>query len=167
VIGEEDSLQQNKTDKTGAFPDSISQEKNNRQLKNENPNDHSIEIPSVKSDTSNIYSANNNILNRKKERVRKNIIHLVTGLLNNFQLSPDGGLSNIKLTIYNQTIYKIDKVTVEVKYLLPDQTLYKTELLNYYVIGPLSSKSLNAPDSPKGMKVEYQIISIKSSDLQL
>lgn len=105
--------------------------------------------------------------NKRKMLVRKNIHHLVTAFLNNYKIGPDGGLSNIELVIYNQTIYKIDDVTIEVRYLLSDSKAYKTEIVSSQGIKPLSSLGLKVPESPKGIKIGYNIVSIRSKALGL
>jgi DNA-binding NarL/FixJ family response regulator len=105
--------------------------------------------------------------NQKKEFVKKNIHHLVTAFVNNYKTDVNGGLSNIKLTIYNQTLYNIDLVAIEVQYLLPDSTVYHTETLYSTRIKPLSSCMVKVPESARGAKILYNIISVKSQDLGL
>ena len=105
--------------------------------------------------------------NKRKMLFRKNIHHLVTAFLNDYKIGVDGGLSNIELVIYNQTIYKIDDVTIEVRYLLSDSKAYKTQILSSKGIKPLSSRVLKVPDSPEGIKLGYNIVSIRSKALGL
>jgi len=90
---------------------------------------------------------------------------LVTASVNNYHKGLFGGLSDIQLTLNNESAYKLDEVIVEVKYLHNDLTLYKTESLNFLNIQPSSDKVMEAPKSSKGVKIEYRILSIKSTEL--
>jgi len=98
---------------------------------------------------------------------RNNIRSFVTASVNNYLAGAAEGLSNIELTVNNRTIYTLDKVTIEVRYMLADSSLYKTETVNFQDISPRSSQILNAPKSSKGVRIEYRILSITSKELEL
>ena len=98
---------------------------------------------------------------------RNNIRLLVTASLNNYHKGLFGSHSDIELTVYNRSAYKIDEVTVEIKYLRNDSTIYRTASLDFLNIPPASNQVLEAPKSPKGVKLEYRILAIKSGELGL
>lgn len=99
--------------------------------------------------------------------VKNSIRNLVTVSGDGFHKGILGGISNIELTVKNHTKYTIDKVVVEVQYILKDDKVYKTELLNFQDISPESSEQLEAPKSSRGVRIEYKIISISSRELDI
>lgn len=103
----------------------------------------------------------------KKSMARIKLKSLVTVHANNNHSESDTSLTDIELTVYNQTYYKMDIVTVEVLRLLPDSSKYKSEILNFESIPPLSSKIIKVQNSTKNLKFDYKITSIKSTALDL
>jgi DNA-binding NarL/FixJ family response regulator len=103
----------------------------------------------------------------KKAMTRKKIRSLVTVHSDNSNIETNNTSFFIGLTVYNQTIYKLDLVTVEVKYLLSDSSVYKSEIIYFKGIAPLSSKLMEAPKSLMEARLECKIISIKSRELEL
>lgn len=106
-------------------------------------------------------------VSKLKEVARNNIFSLVTASVNNYQQGTFDGLSNIELTINNRSIYTMDQVTVEIQYMLLDSNLYKTETLNFQDIPPGSSKVMKASKSSRFATIKYNILSIKSKELEL
>jgi hypothetical protein len=72
-----------------------------------------------------------------------------------------GGISDLRLTVKNSSEYKIDRVMVQVKYLKPNGQAVKTEHYDVTSIPAGGSKVLEVPDSKRGVKVTYKLVSVE------
>jgi hypothetical protein len=100
--------------------------------------------------------------------VARNTIRLyVTARANRYSYKLIGGISNLKITVANNTTYTMDVVKVRVTYLKQSGGVYKYEELNFNGILPRSQMTLNAPDSDRGTHVQFGIETISSSQLGL
>lgn len=74
-----------------------------------------------------------------------------------------GGIRNLQLTVTNDSKQTLDKVTVEVEYLKPSEQPLKTETINFRSVAPGGSMTIRMPDTNRGIKVNYRITNIVSS----
>ncbi len=74
-----------------------------------------------------------------------------------------GGIRNLQLTVTNDSKQTLDKVTVEVDYLKPSEQPLKTETVNFRSVAPGATMTIRVPDTNRGIKVNYRITNIVSS----
>jgi len=75
-----------------------------------------------------------------------------------------GGISNLALSVYNSSNHSVDRVTVEVQYLKPDGSVIHADQYEINSIRPMGVKTLQVPDSKRGVKVSYRIVGVTSKD---
>jgi len=75
-----------------------------------------------------------------------------------------GGISNLALSVYNSSNHSVDHVTVEVQYLKPDGSVIHADQYEISSIRPMGVKTLEVPDSRRGVKVTYRIVGVTSKD---
>lgn len=75
-----------------------------------------------------------------------------------------GGINNLELKVHNNSPHTADKVSVAVQYLKKDGSVIHTDHYELYSIRPHSLKTLKVPDSRRGVKVKYEILSVQSND---
>lgn len=68
-----------------------------------------------------------------------------------------GGIKGLKFTVTNNSDYVMDIVRVKVSYMKADGGLYKEELLYFNHVNAHSTMTLDAPDSDRGVKVDYHL----------
>ena len=118
-------------------------------------------------------SANTVRLNQEKVdsvakiAIRNNIKSYVIASSSVYNYRRIGGISNLKITVTNNTNYTLDKVIVGIAYIKQDGGIYKYEEMNFYNISPHFNMTLNAPDSDRGTHIQYEIEKISSSQLGL
>lgn len=76
------------------------------------------------------------------EQARKNIHQLVAVDANKYKTGVLGGISELQLTISNNSLYALDEVQVEVRYLGPEKRVVKTQLLLFNDVAPGNRKQL-------------------------
>lgn len=74
-----------------------------------------------------------------------------------------GGIRDLQLTVYNDSKFVLDNVVVEVNYLKPSELPLKTELVTFRSVSPGGSSTIRVPDTNRGIKVEYKIKNILST----
>ena len=88
---------------------------------------------------------------------------LVTVESNEYKRVAFGGIRGLELTVYNDSKYLLDNVTVELEYLKPSEEPLKTENIQFRSISPGGSLTVRVPDTNRGIKVNYKITHILSS----
>jgi hypothetical protein len=101
------------------------------------------------------------------ESARKNIHQLVAIEGNKYRTGVLGGISDLRLTISNNSMFQLDKVEVEIRYLGPEKKVVKTQTLLFNDISAGEQLTLEAPRTNRGVSVEYSIRSINSKELGL
>jgi hypothetical protein len=101
------------------------------------------------------------------EQTRKNIHQLVAVDANKYKTGVLGGISDLQLTISNNSLYPLDQVEVEVRYLGPEKRVVKTQLLLFNDVAPGEQKTVDAPRTNRGVTVDYVITRINSKALGL
>ncbi len=110
----------------------------------------------------------NNYKERKaKEYVRSHIRGFVTASGSNYEYSSLGGIYNFSVTVNNTTEYNIDNVFVRVRYIKSNGETWKEEQLDFNYLAPRETRTIRAPDSDRGTKIDFQIMQITSRDLAL
>lgn len=76
-----------------------------------------------------------------------------------------GGISNLSITVFNNSDYMIDNIRVRVSYIKSNGETYKTEFIYFQNIKAHGSATLKAPDSDRGAKVSLLIDKYRCSAL--
>ena len=111
--------------------------------------------------------------NEKKEaaseaairNTRDKINELINIENNSFKTGVLGGISNLQLTLSNNSLYPLDEVEVEIRYLGPEKKVVRTTNIQFTDIGAGEQKTLNVPKSKRGVGVEYTIKRVSSKAL--
>src|SRR5436190_7187991 len=106
-------------------------------------------------------------LNETKPRTKPiNINRLVNVKANNYKQRAFGGVTNLELTVNNDSKFELDKVIVELQYLKPSEQPIKTETIVFSSVEANGSKTLKIPDYLCGIKVYYRVMEIESSQYE-
>lgn len=111
----------------------------------------------------------------EQQRIENEKLNIRTNLDNYFSVkhkdySVDrlwGGITDLYFDVTNKTNYSVDVLTLEIRYIRGNGGLFKTEQITFTNIPPLETITLQAPNSNKGQRVEYNVVSIFSSTLNL
>lgn len=101
------------------------------------------------------------------ESAKKNIYSLVGVEGTKYKTGVLGGISDLKLTISNNSLFQLDRVEVEIRYFGPEKRVVKTQSLLFNDIAAGAQRTLEAPKTSRGVSVEYSIRSIDSKELGL
>ena len=107
--------------------------------------------------------------NKKKEEYEfiehngADIKNFVSVRSNNYVLGPLGGFRDLRLTVNNDSRYHLDAVTVELQIIKFNQQPLKTELITFRNVAPNGSLTVKIPDSQRGIRVEFRIKNVESS----
>lgn len=102
---------------------------------------------------------------KNKKKIRNNFFNYIIASRSTFMYKEIGGISDLYITITNNTDYKLDNVEVLVSYIKTNGQVYKNETIQFNNISSQSWQKLKAPNSDRGTGVEYTIISIISTEL--
>ncbi len=83
---------------------------------------------------------------------------------NDFKTGTFGGISNLKYTLFNGSKSPLESVEVEVDYLQANHKIYKTEKIVFKDISAGGQVMMDAPASPRGVKVTSRITKINARD---
>ncbi len=101
------------------------------------------------------------------ESARKNIHQQILVENSKFKTGVLGGISNLHMTLSNNSRYPLDQVAIEIKYFGPEQKLVKTQTLLFNDLAPGEQKTLEAPRTSRGVTIDYAITRINSKVLGL
>jgi hypothetical protein len=101
------------------------------------------------------------------EKARKNIYDLVGVEASQYKVGLLGGISDLDITISNNSLYALDQVAVEIKYFGPEKKLVKTRTLMFNHVPPGKQRTLEAPRTNRGITIDYAITGINSKALGL
>ncbi len=101
------------------------------------------------------------------EAARKNIHQMVLVENSKFKTGVLGGISNLHMTLSNNSRFPLDQVAIEIKYYGPEQKLVKTQTLLFNDMAPGEQKTLEAPRTSRGVTIDYSITRIQSKVLGL
>lgn len=94
----------------------------------------------------------------------EDISPLVIAKTNDYEVGSFGGIRNLQVTVKNDSRYKLDKVTVELKYLKPRDELLRTEYIYFTGVLPSAMQTQPVPKSSRGVKVTCRVVKIESGD---
>ena len=107
---------------------------------------------------------NDEIINRE---IRNNINNWVTTKTNQYSVDSWGGISNLDVTVNNDTDFTLNSTTIAIEYIKKNGGTYKTEYVTFNDIPPHQNKTLSAPDSNRGISIKIKTIKINSNELEL
>jgi hypothetical protein len=110
---------------------------------------------------------NINLSGTAAESTRKNIRQLVSVKSNKYKTGVLGGISDLLLTVSNNSDFEIDQVEVEVAYLGPEKRIVKTQTIVFNNIKPGSHLTREVPRTNRGVSVTTNIKLINSRSLGL
>src|SRR4030095_8341054 len=88
---------------------------------------------------------------------REKINQLINIENNSFKTGVLGGISNLQLTLSNNSLYPLDEVEVEIRYLGPEKRVVKRMNIQFTDIRAGEQKTLTVPKSKRGVGVQYTI----------
>lgn len=109
------------------------------------------------SSTNNTTAANTNALSGLGDKVSVSS--------NDYKRVALGGIRNLELTVSNHSKYDLDEVAVELQYLKPGDQILKTQVVQFKSVGANNTETLRIPDTNRGVKVQFRIVRIGSSQL--
>ena len=89
----------------------------------------------------------------------------VTG--NDYDHSRLGGISNLKVSVVNNSDYELEKVRVKLTYIKANGNIWETHYEDFYLVKSNSTLTHDIQDTKRGISVTYSIVSIKSKELGL
>lgn len=102
-----------------------------------------------------------------KTAIRNNISAYVTAERSAYNYSALGGISNLSITVNNNTNYLINTVNVKIIYFKANGDVWDTRIIDFNLLNPYTKSTIRVPDTNRGTSVQYEIVSIKSSELGL
>jgi hypothetical protein len=102
-----------------------------------------------------------------KEALRIALASQISVGANTYSVGTFGGISDLQVTVTNRSAYPLDLVVVAVQYVQANKKVFKTENLYFRGISAGSALMLEAPKSPRGIKVQYKVTTINSRELGL
>jgi len=100
------------------------------------------------------------------EEPKVNIASYVNVKSNAYHVVALGGIRNLQLTVWNDSKYILDYVTVEVEYLKANQETFKTESVQFRSVAPNGTVTIRMPDTNRGMKVVYKVVRVESKEFK-
>ena len=100
------------------------------------------------------------------ESDHKDIRDLVTVQSNNYIRGAFGGIRGLELTVYNNSDYLVDEVSVELQIMKPSEQPLRTDIITFKNIGSNKSITVKVPDSQRGIRVDYRITNIESKQFE-
>lgn len=97
---------------------------------------------------------NSSEISKKEMDVRS----MIKATANEYKVGVLGGISDLIISVTNNSLYTIEKAIVEINYLKPNGNNIKTEIRTVKNIGSGLTKSIEMPPSSRGVKVTYRII---------
>jgi len=85
---------------------------------------------------------------------------------NDYHVGLFGGVKDLKLSLYNNSNYTLDRVAIKVLYLKPNGQTLKEDRIEVKSVPAKGTKTISVPSSNRGVKVKYQIIHISSDGYQ-
>jgi hypothetical protein len=101
----------------------------------------------------------------EKESIKNNIEDFVALSASKFNVGTFGGISDLQLTVSNTSPFPLELVVVEVQYIQSNKKIFKTENLYFHNVGAGTATMVEAPKSPRGVKVKYRITIISSKNI--
>jgi hypothetical protein len=84
---------------------------------------------------------------------------------NDFEVGFFGGISNLEITVSNNTESILDEVVVKVNYIKESGDLWESKEVVINNIQPGTNKSAKAPETSRGIKIKTEIVKISAKSL--
>lgn len=97
---------------------------------------------------------------------KEDIWKMVSVKSNDYKRGSFGGISNLQLTVNNNSGYILDEVIIELQYLKPSLQPLKKETIKFSYVAPNGTMTIRVPDSKRGIKISYSITGINSRQYQ-
>ncbi len=102
----------------------------------------------------------------EKNRNYRNNWQSYINVKGNYSSNQFGGIDDVMITVHNDTEYPLNEVGVELQYIKTNHKIFKNEKVTILDIPAHSYKTIAAPKSRRGTRLENRIVSIKSQPLQ-
>ncbi len=96
------------------------------------------------------------------ESVRSNLYSLVSVESNAYKTGVLGGISNLQLTISNNSLYPVDQIEVLINYHNIEKRIVKNQTVLINDVAAGEQKTIPVPKSNRGVSISYSIIKITS-----
>jgi len=83
---------------------------------------------------------------------------------NGYKVGAFGGISEVQCTLVNESRYALESVDVELQYIQANDKVFKTEKLSFRDVAAGAQVTLNAPKSPRGIKIISRIVKINTRE---
>jgi len=100
------------------------------------------------------------------ENDHKDIRELVSLKTNNYLRGSFGGIKGLELTLYNNSGFLLDEVSVELQIMKPSEQPLRTDIITFKNISANGTVTVKVPDSQRGIRVDYKITNIASKQWQ-
>jgi hypothetical protein len=100
------------------------------------------------------------------ESDHKDLRDLVSIQSNNYIRGAFGGIRGLELTVFNNSDYLLDEVSVELQIMKPSEQPLRTDVITIRNIGSNKSITVKVPDSQRGIRVDYRITNIESKQFE-
>lgn len=104
---------------------------------------------------------------KQKLQIRSRISDYVTVNRSSYNYALIGGIKNLSIIVTNNTGYMVDNVRVKVSYIKADGSLWRDIYLDFSYIPANNNQTIRMPDTDRGISVSYEIVKIKSTELEL
>jgi hypothetical protein len=96
----------------------------------------------------------------------KDIRDLVSVKSNEYLRGAFGGIRGLELTVYNNSNFLLDEVSVELQIMKPSEQPLRTDIITFRNIAANGKITVKVPDSQRGIRVDYRITNIESKQWQ-
>jgi len=100
------------------------------------------------------------------ETDRRSLRELVSVKSNSYLRGAFGGIRGLELTVYNNSGFLIDEVSVELQIMKPSEQPLRTDIITFRNISANGAVTVRVPDSQRGIRVDYRITNIESKQWQ-
>jgi hypothetical protein len=100
------------------------------------------------------------------ENEHKDIRDLVSVKSNEYIRGAFGGIRGLELTVYNNSNFFLDEVSVELQILKPSDQPLRTDIITFHNISANDAITVKVPDSQRGIRIGYRITNIESKQWQ-
>ena len=102
---------------------------------------------------------------QQKQALKSKITDYLAVSLNNYDVAPFGGISNLKVTVQNNSPYTMQSVKVQVNYIKDNGSIYQTESATFSDLRTGQKQTLNMPSTSRGTSVKYMLSGIDCAEL--
>ena len=96
----------------------------------------------------------------------KNLRDMVSVKSNSYLRGAFGGIRGLELTVYNNSGFLLDEVSVELQIMKPSEEPLRTDIITFRNISANGAVTVRVPDSQRGIRVDYRITNIESKQWQ-